>query len=62
MEIAVPWVQVFVLGVARVAAFIVQAPILGSSAVDPPQSSPRSAADHVAGRRPRATKDDPLIR
>lgn len=33
MEIAVPWVQIFVLSVARVAAFIVQAPILGSSTV-----------------------------
>jgi flagellar biosynthetic protein FliR len=36
MEIAVPWVQIFVLGVARVAAFIVQAPILGTSAVPTP--------------------------
>jgi flagellar biosynthesis protein FliR len=36
MEIAVPWVQLFVLGVARVAAFVVQAPILGTSAVPVP--------------------------
>ncbi|NTV51412.1 MAG: flagellar biosynthetic protein FliR [Candidatus Firestonebacteria bacterium] len=33
MEIALPWVQIFVLGVVRVAAFLVQAPILGTSAV-----------------------------